>query len=91
MGWQKFMGLAEKMPGLRRETLSEVSELLFDGRGYRISKVHEFYFDSREALDAALRSSEGQAAGMWLHEFSHSLFTMVIAEHQEAFQEEFVR
>ncbi len=29
LGWQKFLGLAEKMPGLRRETVSRVAQRLF--------------------------------------------------------------
>ena len=90
-GWQKFMGLAEKMPGLRRETVSEIDEFLFGSQGHRYSKIHEFYFDSRAALDAALQSEEGQAAGVFLHEFTGKRFTMVIAEHKEALPDEFVR
>ncbi|MBT3188862.1 MAG: EthD family reductase [Anaerolineae bacterium] len=90
-GWQKFMGLAEKMPGLRRETVSDVDDLLFGSQGHRYAKIHEFYFDSRAALDTALQSETGQAAGAFLHEFTRKRFTMVIAEHKEALPEEFVR
>ncbi|MBT3320682.1 MAG: EthD family reductase [Anaerolineae bacterium] len=90
-GWQNFMGLAEKMPGLRRETVSEVEDLLFGSQGHRYSMIHEFYFDSRVALDSALQSEEGQKAGAFLHEFTRKRFTMMIAEHKEAFQDEFVQ
>ncbi len=90
-GWQKFMGLAEKMPDLRHETVSDIDEFVFGGMGRGIAKIHEFYFDSRKALDAALQSDEGQATGAFLHEFTRKRFTMMIAEHKEAFQEEFVR
>lgn len=89
--WQKFMGLAEKMPGLRRETVSEINDVVYGGTGRNIERIHEFYFDSRPALDAALQSKEGQAAGAWLHEFTFRRFTMLISEHKEAFQNEFVQ
>ncbi len=88
--WQKFMGLAEKMPDLRRETVSDVDEFIFGGQGRGYAKIHEFYFDSRAALDAALQSEAGQAAGAFLHEFTHKRFTMIIAEHKEALPKEFV-
>jgi len=90
-GWQKFMGLAEKMPGLRRETVSEISELVFGSQGHQFIKIHEFYFDSRQSLNAALQSPEGQAAGDWLHAFTRKRFSMLVAEHKEALPEEFVR
>ncbi len=88
-GWQKFMRLAEKMPDLRRETVSDVDEFLFGSQGHRYAKIHEFYFDSRAALDAALQSEEGQAAGAFLHKFTGKRFTMIVAEHKEALPEEF--
>ena len=28
LGWQKFLGLAEQLPGLRRETVSRVAQRL---------------------------------------------------------------
>lgn len=90
-GWQKFMGLAEKMPGLRRETVSEMNEFLFGRQAHQYAKIHEFYFDSRAALDAALQSKEGQTTGAFLHEFTHKRFSMMISEHKEALPEEFVR
>jgi len=88
-GWQKFMGLAEKMPGLCRETVSDVDEFVYGSQGHRYAKIHEFYFDSRAALDAALQSEEGQTTGAFLHEFTRKRFTMIIAEHKEALPEEF--
>ncbi len=86
-GWQKFMGLAEKMPGLKRETVSDVQEVVFGHQP--CVKIHEFYFDSRQALDTALRSEEGQAAGAWLHRFTEKRFSMLIAEHKEALPQDF--
>lgn len=84
------MGLAEKMPGLRRETVSEINEFIYGGTGRNIERIHEFYFDSRPALDTALQSLEGQMAGAWLHEFTLKHFSMMISEHKEALPEEFL-
>ena len=89
-GWQKFMGLAEKMPGLRRETVSEVDEFIFGATGHGIAKVHEFYFDSKKDLNTALNSKEGQIAGAWLHKFTQKRFSTFIAKYQEALPEEFL-
>ena len=33
--WQTFMGLAEKMPKLRRETVSEVQQFIYGSQGHR--------------------------------------------------------
>ncbi len=89
--WQKFMGLAEKMPGLRREVVNDVEDYIHGLQGHRYAKVHELYFDSRKALNDALSSKAGQAAGAWLHEFTKKRFTLFIAEHKEATPEEFVK
>ena len=89
--WENFMGLAEKMPDLRRETVSDIDEVVFGNAGRGYNKIHEFYFDTRAALDAALQSKEGQIAGAFLHEFTHKRFTMVISEHKEALSKDFVR
>ncbi len=88
-GWQKFMGLAEKMPKLRRETVSEVKKFLFGSNIHRYEKIHEFYFDTREDLDAALNSHEGQDTAEWLHQFAFGRFSLIIAEHKEALPQEF--
>ena len=87
--WQTFMGLAEKMPKLRRETVSEVQQFIYGSQGHRYAKIHELYFDSRADLDAALNSAEGQATGEWLHKFTQKRFTLIIAEHKEALPAEF--
>lgn len=89
--WQKFMSLAEKMPKLRRETVSDVQKLVYGSQGHRYAKIHELYFDTRIDLDAALNSDAGQSTGEWLHKFTHGRFTLIISEHNEALPEEFVK
>jgi len=88
---ERFMLLAEKMPGLRREIVSDVDEIIFSVAGRCYNKINEFYFDSRAALNVALQSEEGQDAGAWLHEFTSKRFSMVVAEHKEALREDFAR
>jgi uncharacterized protein (TIGR02118 family) len=88
-GWQKFLGLAEQMPGLRKEVVNDVDELVFGPSSMNYKKIHELYFDSREDLQAALNSEAGQKAGQWLHSFTQGRFLLMIAKHMEASPEQF--
>ncbi len=88
-GWQKFLGLAEQMPGLRKEVVSDIDEKVFGSPEVNYRKIHELYFDSREALEAALNSEAGQKAGQWLHSFTQGRFLLVIAKHMEATPDQF--
>jgi uncharacterized protein (TIGR02118 family) len=88
-GWQKFLGLAEQMPGLRKEMVSDIDELVFGPKTMSYKKIHELYFDSREDLDTALNSEEGQKAGQWLHSFTQGRFILMVAKHMEANPNEF--
>jgi uncharacterized protein (TIGR02118 family) len=84
LNWQKFLGLAERMPGLRRETVSRVARVLFGKPEGGYTLVHELLFDSKEALEAALQSPEGQAAGTFLQSFTGGRVMLLLAEHMEA-------
>lgn len=88
-GWQKFLGLAEQMPGLRKEIVSDTEELVFGPPAMNYKKIQELYFDSREDLETALKSDEGQKAGQWLQSFTQGRFLLLIAKHMEATPEEF--
>jgi uncharacterized protein (TIGR02118 family) len=88
-GWQKFLGMAEQMPGLRKEAVGDIDELVFGPPNMNYKKVHELYFDSREALEAALTSEAGQKAGQWLHSFTQGRFLLMVAKHMEATPEQF--
>ena len=85
-GWQAFLQMAEQMPGLRRETVSLIEDVIYGEA--KPFKIHEFYFDDRAALDAALASDAGQQAGEWLHHFTDGNFTLLTAPHQEATEKE---
>jgi len=89
LGWQKFLGLAERMPGLRRETVSRVVQRLFGKPEGGIALIHELLFDSKEALEAAMQSPEGQAAGKFLQSFTGGKVVLLVAEHLEAGEKDF--
>ena len=88
-GWQHFLSLAEKMPGLQKEIVSEIQRWVYGASPRRYVKVHELLFDSPEALDAALRSEAGVAAGQYLQEFKEGKFILLTAWHKVATREEF--
>jgi uncharacterized protein (TIGR02118 family) len=88
-GWQAFLHMAEQMPGLRRETVSLIEEIIYGEN--KPFKIHEFYFDDRAALDAALASDAGQQAGEWLHQFTGGNFTLLTAPHQSAAAKDFTK
>jgi len=78
---REFVPRAERMPGLRRVTLSRVSGGLSGTPDLHL--VHEFYFDNLEALQSAMASPQGQAAGRALMAFAAAEASLTFAEHME--------
>lgn len=87
--WQKFMSLAEKLPRLKREVVSRVQETIHSTEGNPVFRMHELLFDSRDALEAAMGSPAGQAAGQFLLAFTLGRVRLMVAEHMEAYEREF--
>jgi len=87
--WQKFLKQAEKMHGLRRQTIGRPDRLISGNPESLPLMIHELIFDSREALEAALSSPEGRAAGQMLQSFAGGKVTILTAEHMEATEQEF--
>lgn len=85
IGWStRFVPLAERMPGLRRVTVSHVEGGPAGASDIRL--IHELYFDDREALTAAMASPEGVAAGQALVDMlgaDSNAVQLLFAEHQE--------
>jgi uncharacterized protein (TIGR02118 family) len=79
--WPRFLHQAERMPGLQREATVRVVDTLFGES--QIYKIHELFFENREALQAAMASSPGQAAGQVLQGITAGRMTLLIAEHRE--------
>jgi uncharacterized protein (TIGR02118 family) len=78
---QEFVRLAERMPGLRKVTVSRV--LGGPAGDADLHLVHEFYFDDLHAVQAAMASEEGQKAGRALISMAGEDVTLVFAEHLE--------
>lgn len=76
-----FVARAERMPGLRRVSVSRV----VGGPGglVDIHLVHELYFDDLQALQQALASEQGQEAGRALTSFAGSDVSIFFAQHLE--------
>ena len=87
--WQIFMGLAEKMPRLRKEIVSSVQQMVVAPDGRQYSRIHELLFDSRDALEAALQSKAGQEAGQFLQSIAYGRMVLLTAEHMEAGEKDF--
>ncbi len=85
IGWStRFVPQADRMPGLRRVTVSHVEGGPAGPSDVRL--IHELYFDDRAALTAAMSSPEGVAAGEVLVELlgpDAGVVDMLFAEHQE--------
>ncbi len=79
--WPLFLFMAERMPGLRRETTSHVTKMMFGSTSY--SLIHELFFDSLDDLKAALASQEGRLAGTQIQRMTRGRVTLLIADHQE--------
>ena len=66
--WPRFLHAAENIPGLRRESTSRISQVLYGDVQYAL--VHELYFDTLSALQAGLASPSGKEAGRLLQELT---------------------
>jgi hypothetical protein len=80
-GWPEFLHQAEQMPGFVRETHSKIEDVLFGNSS--ISVIHELYFETREDLQIAMTSPQGQAAGKILQCITKGQMKLLIADHKE--------
>ena len=82
MRWShEFVALAEKMPGLRRATVSRIEGGPAGPSPYQL--IHEFFFDDKDTLLAAMTSPEGTAAARCLMDLAADNVTLMFAEHLE--------
>jgi len=77
----RFVPLAEKMPGIRRVSVTRILGGANEASAFHM--IHEFYFDSLPALQHAMASEEGQRAGQALMAFAENSATILLAEHLE--------
>lgn len=78
---EEFVARAERMPGLRRVAVTRIQGAAEGTTDLHM--VHEFFFDDREALRAAMASPEGQEAGRALMSFASGGVEILFAEHLE--------
>jgi uncharacterized protein (TIGR02118 family) len=78
---ERFVSSAEKMPGLKRVSVSRV----YGGPAGEVNLhlVHEFFFENAQSLRDAMASPEGQLAGQELLAFAAEYVTICFAEHLE--------
>jgi uncharacterized protein (TIGR02118 family) len=79
--WPRFLHAAENIPGLRRESTSRISQVLYGDVQYAL--VHELYFDTLSALQAGLASPSGKEAGRLLQELTGGSVNLFIADHSQ--------
>jgi uncharacterized protein (TIGR02118 family) len=77
----EFVARAERMPGLRRVSVSRI--VGGPGGSADLRLVHELYFDDLEALQTALASDVGQEAGRALIAFAGDDVSVFFAQHLE--------
>jgi uncharacterized protein (TIGR02118 family) len=76
-----FVPLAEKLPGLRRVTVSHTQG--GPAGPVEVYLLHELHFDSLAAVKAAMASPAGLAAGQALVKLAGKQATLLFAEHME--------
>jgi uncharacterized protein (TIGR02118 family) len=77
---EEFVPLAERMPGLRRISVSHTHG--GPAGPVEVYLLHELHFDNLAALRAAMDSPEGIAAGQCLMRLARHA-TLLFAEHME--------
>jgi uncharacterized protein (TIGR02118 family) len=78
---QTHIGVAQRIPGLRRYTISWGLGAMQGESPYHL--VAELDFDDRQALDAAISSAEGQAAVNDLANFATGGVTLLVSEIED--------
>jgi len=79
--WPRFLALAEKMPGLIKESKSPIHSRLYGS--LKVSMIYEIFFESFDALKAAMVSPEGVAAGQMLQTITDGNVTLLYSDHME--------
>ena len=80
-GWPEFLHQAEQMPGLIRETTSQVEHHLYGNEQFVM--MHELYFNSFQAIQAAMASPHGKAAGAQLQRITEGQLVLFVCDHKE--------
>jgi len=87
--WPEFLHHAEQMPGLVRESVAHVREIIYGRKMF--TRVYEFFFLDKETLYRSLTSPHGERAGQLIHEMTQGRATILAAEHREDETENIIR
>jgi hypothetical protein len=79
--WPSFLEAAEQMPGLIRESVSRIDQVIF-GQDY-FQRIYTFSFPDKNTLEKALVSKTGEKAGRIIHDLTGGKVTLVTAHYQE--------
>ena len=82
--WPSFLKVAEQMPGLIKESVSRVDQLIYGSEF--ISRIYTFTFPDQESLEKALVSNPGERAGQLIHDLTDGKVILLTARYQEDFQ-----
>ncbi len=74
----KHTPLVQKMPGLKKLEVSKITSAI--GGEAKFYLLAEMYFDDEDALNAAMASPEGKAAGKDLMDFAGDIVQMMVGE-----------
>lgn len=79
--WPQFLYHAERIPGLRREATSRVSQVFYGNLACDL--IHELFFDNYTAMHQGMASPEGQQAGRVLQSMTGGRVVLLFADHAE--------
>jgi uncharacterized protein (TIGR02118 family) len=74
--------ITAKIPGLRKMDVTRIVGSPMGGEG-KYYLMCEMYYDSHEALKAAMKSDEGRASGKDAMSFAGELITLMVGEELE--------
>lgn len=80
-GWPSFLEAVEQMPGLLRESVSRVDQLIYGKESFR--RIYTFSFPDQTSLEKSLLSSPGEKAGKIIHDLTGGKVTLMTADFQE--------
>lgn len=79
--WPSFLEAIEQMPGLLRESVSRIDQLLYGQENFH--RIYTFSFPDQKSLEKALVSAPGEKAGKLIHDLTEGKVTLMTAEFQE--------
>ncbi len=79
--WPSFLRVAEQMPGLIKESISRVDQIIYGSEF--ISRIYTFTFPDQETLEKALVSKPGGSAGRLIHDLTGGKVILLTAKYQE--------